>query len=65
MSNKIFMYISVSAYMFFSCKKGEFYQCFNRLDLPVEESRPDRQPDQPVDPSGAGRSDRFLSLSPS
>ena len=30
--------------MFFSCKKGEFDRCFNRLDPPVEESRPDRFP---------------------
>ena len=37
--------------MFFSCKKGEFDRCFDRLDRPVEESRPDRQPDRPVDPT--------------
>ena len=28
--------------MFFGCKKGEFDRCFNRLDRPVEKSRPDR-----------------------
>ena len=44
--------------MTFSCQKGEFDRFFNRLDRPVEESRPDR----PVDPTGAGRSDRFPSL---
>ena len=32
--------------MFFSSKKGEFDRFFNRLDRPVEESRPDRQPDR-------------------
>ena len=37
--------------MSFSCEKGELYRCFNRLDRPVEESRPDRQPDWPVDPT--------------
>ena len=36
------MYISVGAYMPFSCKKGEFDRSFNGLDRPVEESRPDR-----------------------
>ena len=30
--------------MSFSSKKGEFDRCFNRLDRPVEESRPDRFP---------------------
>ena len=44
--------------MSFSCQKGEFDRFFNRLDRPVEESRPDR----PVDPTGAGRPDRFPSL---
>ena len=34
--------------MSFSCKKGEFDRCFNRLDRPVEES----QPDWPVNPIG-------------
>ena len=34
--------------MSFSSQKGEFDQFFNRLDRPVEESRPDR----PVDPTG-------------
>ena len=38
--------------MSFSCKKGEFDRYFNRLDRPVEEFRPDRQPDRPVDPTG-------------
>ena len=38
--------------MSFSFKKGEFDRCFNRLDRPVEKSRPDRQPDRPVDPIG-------------
>ena len=38
--------------MSFSCQKGEFDRFFNRLDRPVEESRPDRQPDRPVDPIG-------------
>ena len=38
--------------MFFSSKKGEFDRFFNRLDRPVEESRPDRQPDRPVDLTG-------------
>ena len=32
--------------MTFSCQKGEFDRFFNRLDRPVEESRPDRQPDR-------------------
>ena len=31
---------------FFGSKKGEFDRFFNRLDRPVEESRPDRQPDR-------------------
>ena len=48
--------------MSFSCKKGEFDRYFNRLDRPVEESRPDRQPDRPVDSTGAGWPDRFPSL---
>ena len=56
------MYISVGAYMSFSIKKGEFDRCFNRLDRPVEESRPDRQPNRLVDPTGAGQPDRSLSL---
>ena len=38
--------------MSFSCQKGEFDRFFNRLDRPVEESRPDRQPDRSVDPTG-------------
>ena len=38
--------------MSFSCQKGEFDRFFNRLDRPVEESRPDRQPDRVVDPTG-------------
>ena len=38
--------------MSFSSQKGEFDRFFNRLDRPVEESRPDRQPDRPVDPTG-------------
>ena len=38
--------------MSFSCQKGEFDRFFNRLDRPVEESRPDRQPDRPVNPTG-------------
>ena len=41
------MYISVDAWMSVSCKKEEFDRGFNRLDCPVEESRPDR----PVDPT--------------
>ena len=48
--------------MSFSSKKGEFDRFFNRLDRTVEESRPDRQPDRPVNPTGAGRPDRFPSL---
>ena len=36
------MYISVGAEMSFSSKKGELDLCFNRLDQPVKESRPDR-----------------------
>ena len=46
------MHISVGAKMSFSSHKGEFDRFFNRLDRPVEESRPDRQPDRPVDPTG-------------
>ena len=46
------MYISVGAYMSFCYKKEEFDRCFNRLDRPAEESRPDRQPDRPVDRTG-------------
>ena len=38
--------------MSFNSQKGEFDRLFNRLDRPVEESRPDRQPDRPVDPTG-------------
>ena len=38
--------------MSFSSQKGEFDRFFSRLDRPVEESRPDRQPDRPVDPTG-------------
>ena len=49
--------------MLFGSKKGEFDRFFNRLDRPVEESRPDQQPDRPVDPTGAGRPDQFPSLS--
>ena len=30
--------------MSFSCQKGELDRFFNRLDWPVEESRPDRFP---------------------
>ena len=30
--------------MSFTCKKEEFDRCFNRLNRPVEESRPDRFP---------------------
>ena len=48
--------------MSFRSQKGEFDRFFNRLDRPVEESRPDRQPDRPVDPTGADRPDRFPSL---
>ena len=48
--------------MSFSRKKQEFDRFFNRLDRSVEESRPDRQPDRPVDPTGAGQPDRFPSL---
>ena len=47
--------------MFFSCQKGEFERFFNRLDRPVEEFRPDRQADWPVNPTGAGRPDQFPS----
>ena len=52
--DKIYRYISVSvcAWMYFSCQKGEFDRFFNRLDRPVEESPPDPQPDRPVDPTG-------------
>ena len=32
--------------MFFGSKQGEFDRFFNRLDRPVEESRPHRQPDR-------------------
>ena len=52
------MYILVGAEMYFSCKKGKFDRCFNRLDQLVKESRPDR----PINPTSAGRSDRFPSL---
>ena len=38
--------------MSFSSQKGEFDRFYNRLDRPVEKSRPDRQPDLPVDPTG-------------
>ena len=48
--------------MSFSYQKGEFDRFFNRLDRPVKESRPDRQPDLPVDPTGACRPDQFPSL---
>ena len=48
--------------MSLSCQKGEIDRFFNRLDRPVEESRPDRQPDRRVDPTGAGLPDRFPSL---
>ena len=48
--------------MSFSSKEEEFDGCFNRLDRPFKESRPDRQPDRPVDITGAGRRDRFPSL---
>ena len=44
--DKIFKYISVGAQMSFGCQKGEFDRFFNRLDRPVEESRPYRQPDR-------------------
>ena len=48
--------------MSFDSQKGEFDRFFNRFDWSVEESRPDRQPDRPVDATGAGRPDRFPSL---
>ena len=48
--------------MSFGCQKGKINWFFNRLDRPVEESRPDRLPDRPVDPTDAGRPDRFPSL---
>ena len=38
------MYISIGTQMSFRCKKKEFDRCFNRLDRPVKESRPDRFP---------------------
>ena len=38
--------------MSFSYQKGKFDRFFNRLDRPIEESRPDRQPDRPVDSTG-------------
>ena len=38
--------------MSFGCQKGEFDRFFNRLDRPVKEVRPDRQPDRLVDPTG-------------
>ena len=44
--------------MSFSSQKGEFDRFFNRFDRPVEESRSDRKPDRPVDPTGADRPDR-------
>ena len=47
--------------MSFSCRKDNLTGFFNRLDRPVEEYRPDLQPDRPVDPTGAGRPDRFPS----
>ena len=54
--------------MSFSSQKGKFDRFFNRLDRPVEESRPDRQPDRqpdrPVDPTGTGRPDRYRSTQP-
>ena len=50
--DEIYKYISVDAWMSFSSQKGEFDRFFNRFDRPVEESRPDRQPDRPVDPTG-------------
>ena len=40
MYNKVYVYILVSALMSFSSKKEDFDQSFNRLDRPVEESRP-------------------------
>ena len=50
--------------MSFSSKKGEFDRFFDRLDRPVEESRPDRQPDRcrltrPVSISGAASTVRL------
>ena len=54
-------YISIFRLVFrclLVARKGEFDRFFNRLDRPVEESRPDR----PVDPTGAGPPDRFPSL---
>ena len=48
----MYKYISVGAKISFGYQKGEFDRFFNRLDRPVEESRPDRQPDRPVDPTG-------------
>ena len=48
------MYIAVGALMAFGCKKEKFDRCFNQLDRPVEEFRPerDRQTNRPVDPTG-------------
>ena len=48
------MYFSVGAWKFFSSKKGEFDRCFNRLDRPVKESRPDRSVDLTRFPFVAG-----------
>ena len=39
--------------MSFTYQKGEFDRCFNRLDRPVEESRPDRFPFLPQWPPAA------------
>ena len=36
------MYIWVGVLVYFSCKEGEFDRFFDRLDRPVEKSRPDR-----------------------
>ena len=38
--------------MSFSCQKGEIDRFLNRLDRPVEKSRPGRQPDRLVDRTG-------------
>ena len=36
------MHISVGVWIYFSSEKKEFDRFFDRLDRPVEESRPDR-----------------------
>ena len=54
--NKYICIFRLDTSLSFSCKKGEFYRCFNRLNQPVKKSRPAGRPDR-------YRSTRVVSIS--